>query len=164
MPAIVRKTIDTHSGHARLVPAAPFHRTNYVGGSDDVQVNGFGVITVGDKTACGDIAKEGSPTVFVNKKAVHSLGDATEGHDGWLGSFAATGSHDTFVDDIRLGITSVKGIPRTLDDTSAEQAEVIILDAGGDARQDVDQGADLSKDGALFGSGQFGSGSFGGDR
>jgi len=164
MPAVVRKTIDTHSGHARLSPPAPFHRTNYVDGSDNVKVNGFGVVRVGDKTSCGDIAKEGSTRVFVNKKAVHRLGDATEGHDGWLPNFAATGSFDTFIDDLRLGVVSVKGTRRTLDDVAEEQSEVIVLDAGGDAREEIAEGADLGADGALFGASQFGRGSFGGDR
>ena len=164
MPAVVRKTIDTHSGHARLNPAAPFHRTNYTEGSPDVLANGFGVVRVGDGTQCTDKAKSGSPRVFANKKAIHRLGDPTTGHDGWQPNFAASGSHNVFADDIALGVTSVAGTPRTLDDVSAEQAEIVILEGIGEALDNIDEDADTSADGALFGKSQFGRGSFGGDR
>lgn len=164
MPAVVRQTIDTHSGHARLDPSAPFHRTNYVDGSSNVKVNGFGVVRVGDKTACGDPAKTGSPRVFANKIAIHRVGDATDGHDNFQENFAATGSHSVFLDDLALGVTSVKGVARSADDTASELAEVITLAAGGNARESVDEDADDSADGALFGAAQFGRSRIGGNR
>ena len=160
MPAIVRQTIDNHSGHASST--SPFHRTPYIQGSINVKINGFGVVTVGDETECGDIAKDGSPKVFVNKKGVHRVGDATTGHDDWQPNFAATGSHDVFADDIRLGVISIKGTPRTLADVEEERTEVIELIAGGDARDEIEDDADISAEGALFGASQFGRGSFGG--
>lgn len=164
MPAVVRKTIDTHSGHARLDPPAPFHRTQFVEGSNDVKANGFGIVRVGDITACGDPAKSGSPRVFVNGKAAHRIGDATAGHDNFLPNFGATGSHNVFLDDLALGVTSVAGTPRTQEDVAIELAEVITLSAGGDARENLAEGADVSEDGALFGASRFGTGTFGGDR
>jgi len=164
MPAVVRKTIDTHSGHARTSPSAPFHRTNYTEGSDNVLVNGFGVVRIGDGTACTDKAKDGSPRVFANKKAIHRLGDPTTGHDNFLPNFAATGSHNVFADDISLGVTSLATKARTLDDVTEEQAEVVTLQGVGESVDNINEEADTSPDGALFGKAQFGRGSFGGDR
>ena len=49
-----------------------------------------------DKTSCGDPAKDGSPTVFVNSIKAHRQGDATEGHDSWSPTSAETGSSNVF--------------------------------------------------------------------
>ena len=91
---ISRHGVDTHIGHASPKPD-PFHQTPYISsGQDSVYVNGQLAIVVGDKTACGDPAVEGSSKVFINNKAVHRIGDGTGGHDPWVPNAAATGSNN----------------------------------------------------------------------
>ena len=94
MPAVVRKSLDKHVGHAG--PKLPFHQTPYAEGSSNVFVNGQPAVTVGNKTVCGDSAVSGSPTVFINGKAVHRIGDSTQGHGQWSPNSAATGSPNVF--------------------------------------------------------------------
>ena len=47
MPAIVRKGLDTHIGHASPTPN-PFHKTSYSSGSSNVFANGAGDVRKGD--------------------------------------------------------------------------------------------------------------------
>jgi uncharacterized Zn-binding protein involved in type VI secretion len=95
MPGIVRKELDKHIGHASQTPN-PFHQTAYNEGSPTVFVNSKPTVRIGDKTSCGDPAKDGSPTVFVNSIKAHRQGDATEGHDSWSPTSAETGSSNVF--------------------------------------------------------------------
>jgi hypothetical protein len=95
MPAVVRKNLDSHMGHASATPN-PFHKTKYVQGSTNVFVNSAGVVRIGDKTACTDPAAAGSPNVFVNGIALHRKGDRTSGHNSWVPNLAATGSSNVF--------------------------------------------------------------------
>lgn len=95
MPAVVRRFIDSHIGHSSPTPN-PFHRTRYVSGSSNVYANGFGVVRIGDGTACGDPAVGGSFNVFVNGRPVHRVGDGTGGHGSWRPNAAATGSINVF--------------------------------------------------------------------
>ena len=90
MPGIVRVDLDKHIGHAKA--KTPYHQTAYKTGSVNVFVNGKKAVRIGDKTACNDIALEGSTTVFVNGIGVHRKDDATAGHNGWVANKAATGS------------------------------------------------------------------------
>jgi uncharacterized Zn-binding protein involved in type VI secretion len=94
MPGIVRVG-DSHIGHASPTPN-PFHRTTYVGGSPNVNVNSRALIRIGDSTGCGDPATSGSPNVFCNGIAVHRLGDATGGHGSWVPNASATSSINVF--------------------------------------------------------------------
>lgn len=100
MPQIAKKSIsrvslDSHVGHASRTPN-PFHKTKYVEGSPNVFVNGQKVVRIGDKTACGDEAIEGSSTVKANGIPVHRLLDATKGHGSWVPNSSASGSDNTF--------------------------------------------------------------------
>ena len=95
MPGIVRKSVDSHIGHASPTPN-PFHKTSYASGSSNVFVNGSSAVRVGDKAGCGDPASAGSANVYVNSISVHRKGDATSGHGSWPGNAAATGSGDVF--------------------------------------------------------------------
>ena len=95
MPGIVRKSVDSHIGHASPTPN-PFHQTVYATGSDNVFVNDQKCTRIGDTTACGDPATAGSPTVFVNGIAVHRKGDATGGHGSWVPNASASGSPNVF--------------------------------------------------------------------
>jgi uncharacterized Zn-binding protein involved in type VI secretion len=95
MPAVVRKDLDTHEGHASPSPG-PYHQTSYNVGSPDVFTNNKPTVRIGDTTVCGDPASQGSPTVFANNIAVHRLGDATGGHGSWVPNAAATGSNNVF--------------------------------------------------------------------
>lgn len=95
MPAVVRKGVDRHVGHASPTPN-PFHQTVYASGSPNVFVNSKSVVRIGDKTSCGDPATSGSPNVFVNSIAVHRKGDSTGGHASWPGNSASTGSGNVF--------------------------------------------------------------------
>ena len=95
MPAIVRKGLDKHIGHASPTPN-PFHKTSYATGSSDVFVNGAGAVRKGDITACGDPATGASSNVYVNGIQVHRKGDGTGGHGSWVGNAAATGSGNVF--------------------------------------------------------------------
>ena len=74
MPAIVRKGLDKHIGHASPTPN-PFHKTSYATGSSNVFVNGAAAVRKGDVTACGDPATGASPNVYVNGIQVHRKGD-----------------------------------------------------------------------------------------
>ena len=95
MPAIVRKGLDKHIGHASPTPN-PFHKTSYSTGSSNVFVNGAAAVRKGDVTACGDPATGASPNVYVNGIQVHRKGDGTGGHGSWVGNAAATGSGNVF--------------------------------------------------------------------
>lgn len=94
MPEIVRKNVDNHHGHSG--PGAPYHKTFYTTGSNNVFVNNESAVRVGDTLTCGDVAKDGSATVFINNKPVHRKGDATTGHGTWEPSYAETGSPTVF--------------------------------------------------------------------
>ena len=94
MPAIVRKNIDNHHGHSG--PGAPYHKTFYSTGSDNVFINNESAVRIGDKLVCGDIAKDGSSNVFINNIGVHRVNDATTGHGTWTPSYAETGSPNVF--------------------------------------------------------------------
>ena len=95
MPAIVRKGLDKHIGHASPTPN-PFHKTSYITGSSNVFVNGADTVRKGDITACGDPATGASSNVYVNGIQVHRKGDGTGGHGSWVGNAAATGSGNVF--------------------------------------------------------------------
>ena len=94
MPGIVRQG-DSHAGHASPTPS-PFHKTSYVGGSPNVNVNSKAVIREKDSTACGDPAVGKSGDVKVNGIGVHRLGDGTGGHGSWVPNSAATSSTNVF--------------------------------------------------------------------
>ena len=91
MPGIVRTNVDSHQGHAGT-SIAPYHKTYYASGSNNVFVNNQSAVRTGDRTACGDPAIGGSTTVFINNRAVHRIGDATGGHGEWRPNAADTGS------------------------------------------------------------------------
>jgi uncharacterized Zn-binding protein involved in type VI secretion len=95
MPAIVRKGLDKHIGHASPTPN-PFHKTSYATGSSNVYVNSAGAVRKGDVTACGDPATGASSNVYVNGIQVHCKGQGTGGHGSWVGNAAATGSGNVF--------------------------------------------------------------------
>ena len=96
MPAIVRRGLDSHIGHASPTPN-PFHQTRYTGGSSNVFANSAGVVRKGDKTGCGDPATGASPNVYVNGIQVHRKGDSTGGHGSWVPNAAGSGSFNVFV-------------------------------------------------------------------
>lgn len=93
--SVTRVGVDRHIGHESDTPN-PFHRTQYVQGSPNVFTNGQKTVRIGDKTACGDPAKTGSSTVFVNGIGVHRLLDGTAGHGSWVPNASASGSNDVF--------------------------------------------------------------------
>ena len=116
MPGVVRKTQDSHVGHASPTPSA-FHQTSYAEGSPDVYVNGTSVVRIGDKTACGDPATAGSPNVWANGIAVHRLNDATAGHGSWVPNAATTASGNVFANGDGGTTGSVTG-PSTANNTA----------------------------------------------
>jgi len=104
MPGIVRQG-DSHLGHSSPTPSG-FHRTNYVGGSSNVFVNGKPVIRgeSTDSTACGDKAVGASGTVIVNEKGVHRLNDSTSGH----GSFVVNRSSSSSTNVLANGDNTIE--------------------------------------------------------
>lgn len=98
MPRVCRVDVDLHVGHASPTPN-PFHRTAYAQGSSDVKTNDQKTVRIGDKTYCGDPAKAGSGSVFVNGIPVHRLDDATGGHGSWVPNKASSGSPDVIAGD-----------------------------------------------------------------
>ena len=98
MPGIVRRD-DVHVGHSSPTPN-PKHTTPYVGGSENVFVNGRNAIRANqDLTSCGDPAVAGSPNVYVNSKPVHRRADATGGHGSWVPNAAASASVNVFANE-----------------------------------------------------------------
>ena len=98
MPGIVRRD-DVHVGHSSPTPN-PKHTTPYVGGSENVFVNGKNAIRANqDLTSCGDPAVAGSPNVYVNSKPVHRRADATGGHGSWVPNAAASASVNVFANE-----------------------------------------------------------------
>tara|TARA_R110000782_G_scaffold5665_3_gene19652 strand:- start:44 stop:340 length:297 start_codon:yes stop_codon:yes gene_type:complete len=98
MTGIVRVDLDSHAGHNDNKESTPFHKTAYREGSATVFINKKPVVRLGDKTYCGDPAKEVSGTVYVDSKPVHRQGDATAGHSGFVPTIAETGSDTVFAD------------------------------------------------------------------
>jgi len=115
MPGVTRANVDRHIGHARptiygpgpdgpvvISPGAPVHQTNYKAGQTTVYANNNPVIRLTDTTECGDPASEGSPNVFAENKAVHRIGDGTQGHtyhvrpNRWVPNRSESGSGDVF--------------------------------------------------------------------
>ncbi len=96
MTGVVREN-DMHIGHGK--PTEDFHQSSYVASlNNTVFANGKLIIVVGDTTACGDVAIEGSSKLFVNGRAVHRIGDATGGHGEWIPNAALSGSGDVIID------------------------------------------------------------------
>lgn len=122
MPGIVRQG-DSHAGHASPTPS-PFHKTSYVGGSPNVNVNSKAVIRDGDSTACGDPAVGKSGNVKVNGKGVHRLGDGTGGHGSWVPNSAATSSTNVFAN----GGGGSQGTPATAADAIASKGSCTYFD------------------------------------
>lgn len=94
MPEVTRVSLDKHVGHDCPPVPLPFHQTKYDTGSSDVLTNGKKTVRIGDTTVCGDPAKAGSATVFVNGIAVHRKGDATGGHGCFVPNKSESGSLD----------------------------------------------------------------------
>lgn len=94
MPEVTRVTLDFHVGHDCPTVPLPFHKTAYNTGSSDVLTNGQKTVRIGDTTVCGDPAKAGSATVFVNGQPVHRKDDATGGHGCFVPNKSSSGSPD----------------------------------------------------------------------
>jgi uncharacterized Zn-binding protein involved in type VI secretion len=81
MAGIARANIDWAATHTN---GGQTHTTSiYVsGGGSNVFINGNSAVAKGDTTLCGELAIQGSGTVFVGGKPVHRLGDQLDSHAG----------------------------------------------------------------------------------
>ena len=96
MPAVVRKGLDKHIGHASPTPN-PFHSTAYSNAAQSkVFADGALVVVAGGTTGCGDGASGKSSKVFAQGIGVHRVGDATTGHGSFVPNAAASGSRKVF--------------------------------------------------------------------
>ena len=82
------REVEFHIGHG--TPVSNFHTTAYVSSlNNSVFDDNKKIIVVGDITSCGDPAVIGSPSVFINNRAIHRTTDATGGHGPWIPNQAA---------------------------------------------------------------------------
>lgn len=78
---IARANVDHASTHTHTYTKTTHISPTYLSsGNATVFVNGNPGVVVGDLLSCGEIAIEGSSTVFINGKGVHRLGDKCDSH------------------------------------------------------------------------------------
>lgn len=73
----------------------PSPQRKFTGGSPTVFLNGKAIVRVGDMTLCGDTALTGSGTVFANGLKVHRKDDSIFSHD-FEEILCESGSPDVF--------------------------------------------------------------------
>lgn len=78
--SIARCGADYASTHAPVGGGTPHTNSPYASNANTVYIGGYQAVAVGDATVCGEKAKIGSATVFVNGRAAHCNGDLLDSH------------------------------------------------------------------------------------
>lgn len=98
MPGIARAIIDYATSHTLGDTHDAPHETLYIANpAHKVFVNGMPIVAQFDSVACGEIAFQGSTSVFVGGKGVHRLNDLCDSHVfTWSTSVCGKASSDVF--------------------------------------------------------------------